>query len=110
MIPKLYINDSGVTKSLTVFCTNISGVRGTTVEQDPNRVVVYYVSLPREFFLLHNFVTLLAYVMFVNGAPLLINISWSINIVLIEHLHTRMSRQLSKSFKSVMKIVSRSNM
>ena len=48
--------------------------------------------------------------MFMNGTPLLITMSLSINFVTVEHVPTCMDKQLSKYFKSVIRSYSRSSM
>ena len=40
-----------------------------------DRVVMDYVAVPKDFLKLHNFVTLVGDVMFLNGAPFLITMS-----------------------------------
>ena len=45
------------------------------------------------------FITLVAYLMFVNGTQLLITKSHSIKFVTVEHIPTRTAKQLSKYFK-----------
>ena len=39
--------DSEVTNSHTMLCPNLSNIRGNTVIQKPDRVVIYYFSVPR---------------------------------------------------------------
>ena len=63
-----------------------------------------------EFLILNKFVTLVEDVMFMNGTPLLITMSLSINFVTVEHVPTCMDKQLSKYFKSVIRSYSRSSM
>ena len=72
--------------------------------------MIDYVAVPKGFLKLHKFVTVLAYVMFLNVAPLLITIKHGINYVTAKHIPTHMAKQLSKSLKRLMKICSRSSM
>ena len=60
----------------------ISGIRGKTLQHKPYRLVMYYVAMPRYFLKVHKFVTLVADVMFVIGAPLLITMPISMNFLL----------------------------
>ena len=82
MIQKCHITESNVTNNHTMFSTNLSGTRVNKVRQNPDRVVMYYVSVPREFLKLHKFVNLVADMIFVNVTPLLITISNGIYFVL----------------------------
>ena len=68
------------------------------------------VAVPKDFLKFHKFVTLMVDVLFVNRAPLLINVSHGINFVNVEHITIRTAEQLSKSLKRVMKIYSISSM
>ena len=110
IIQNFLIATFGVTNDQTIFGTNLSGTRGKTLQNNPYRVVMDYVAVPKDFMKLHKFVFLVADVMFVNGAPLLINISHGIKFVTVEHIPTHTAEKLSKSTKQVMKIYSRSSM
>ena len=59
------------------------------MRQKPDRVVMDYISVPKDFLKLHEFVNLVKDVMFVNGAPFLITMSRGINLVTV-------AKQLSK--------------
>ena len=72
-------------------------------------MAIYYIAVPKYFLKLHKFVTLVAYVMFVNGASFLITMSRGISFVTVEHIPTCKANQLSKYLKLVMKIYSRSS-
>ena len=93
-----------------MFGTNLAGTRGKTVWQKSDGVVMYYVTVPKDLLELHKFVTLVAYLMFVNGATFLIIMSLGINFVTVKHIPTCTDKQMSKSLKRVMKIYSRSSM
>ena len=58
-----------------------------------------YIDVPRDFLKLHNFVTLMADIMFVNGAPFLIAVSCGIKFVMVKHITTHTDKKLSKYFK-----------
>ena len=49
MIKKSSTNDSDATNAHTVFGPNLAGTRGKTVQQKPHRVVMDYVSVPKDF-------------------------------------------------------------
>ena len=78
IIKKSPITAYYVTNDHTMFGTNLAGTRGKTVQQNTDRVVMHYFAVPKYFLKLHKFVTLVADVMFVNGATFLINVSHGI--------------------------------
>ncbi len=55
-----------------IFGPDLANLRGKTTRKKPERVLVEYVQIPRDFVQLHKYVTLVVDVMFVNGLP-----SWS---------------------------------
>ena len=110
MVQNCPITASEVTNDHTMFGLNLDGARGKTVQQKLDRVVMDYVASPNNFIKLHNFVTLVVDVMFVNSASFLITVPRGINFVTVEHMPTRMDKQLIKSLKLVMIIYSRSGM
>ena len=110
IIQNCSITASDFTNVQTMFGPNIARTRGNTVRQNPDIMVIYYISVPSYFLKIHKFVTIVADVMFVNGASLLITISRGIKFVISEHIPTRMAKKLSKSLNLVMKIYSRSGM
>ena len=72
MIQIFPIFASDVTNAHTMFGPNLASTRVNTVRQNPDRVVMYYVAVPKDFLRLHKFITLMKDVMFLNGAPLFI--------------------------------------
>ena len=67
------INTSDITNDQNIFDQNLTGTRGKTVWQTPDRLVMDYNAVPKDFIKTHKFVTIVEDVMFVNGAPFLIN-------------------------------------
>ena len=57
---------------------------------------MYYIDISRKFLKLHNFVTLVPDVIFLNNLPLLITMARGINFVTVERVPTRTDNQLSK--------------
>ena len=70
MIQNFPITASCITYSHKMFGTNFSGNRDKTMQKNPDRVVMDYVSVPKDFIKSNKFVTLLEDVMFVNDKPL----------------------------------------
>ena len=96
-----HITDSGIINAHTMTSPNLSGTRVKTVRHHMDRVVVYYVSVPREFLKLYKFVTLVADVTFVNVTPLLITISYGIYFVTVQHVPSLTAKKLSRSLKGL---------
>ena len=63
-----------------------------------------YIPMSRDFIKLHQFVTLMAYVIFVKNVPFFITISRSIKLVAVEHAPTHTAEQFIKSLKSFTKL------
>ena len=72
MIQNWPITESDIINAHIMFGPNISGTRVNTVQQNPDRVAMDYFILNRHILKLHKFVTLVEYLTFVNGTPLLI--------------------------------------
>ena len=79
-----------------MFGPNPTGIRVNTVRKNPDRVVLDYVAVSKDFIKLHKFVTLVADVVFVNGAPFLIIMASGIQFLTVEHIPTCTAKQLSK--------------
>ena len=56
------------------------GVQGETVRQAPERVIKYYVAIPRDFLKLCTHVTLVAEAIFINNIPFLVTLSRGIKL------------------------------
>ena len=96
------VND--VTNSSTIFGPNHNRFRGASTIRKPKRVRKEYMKIPRDFYRLHNFVTLAADVMFVNSIPFLVTLSRNIILITVEHVTTRTRVQLAKSSMNIIKI------
>ena len=79
------INPIDVSNADVIFGPDLGGVRGKTVRKKPERVHGETLSIPRDFYKLHHFVTLTADIMFVNGVPFLTTLSRKIKLQTIEH-------------------------
>jgi len=72
-----------------IFGPDLANLRGKTIRTKPEHVRIEYVQIPRDFVELHNYVTLVADVKFVNGLPFLITSSRGLSLVTIEYLKSR---------------------
>ena len=82
-------------------------MRGKSVRQKPGRVEPEFIKIPRDFYELHKFVTLVADVMFVNGLPFLTTLSRDIRLRTVEFLPSRTAKQLGSSLIKVVKMYAR---
>ena len=99
MFQNCHITASDATNAHTMFAPNLLGTRGEILRHNLDRVVMDYVAVPKDFITLHNFVSLVAAVMFVNGAPFLITMIPGIKFVTVKHIPTRTDKRLSKSLR-----------
>ena len=74
------INVKDVSNSLAIYGPNRPILRGTKTRENPYRVTEGRIEIPRDFYRLHKFVTLLADLMFVGGLPFLITSSRHIKL------------------------------
>ena len=93
-----------ITNARSIFGPNLPGLRGKTGRQRPERVVLEYLDIPRDFYRLHHFVTLTADIVFVNSLPFLTTMSRDIRFGTAEHVPSCTARQLAKSLMKVVKV------
>ena len=90
-----------------IFGPDLANLRGKTIRTKPEHVRIEYVQIPRDFVELHNYVTLVADVMFVNGLPFLVTSSRGISLVTIEYLPSRTAKRLALTLERVIKVYTR---
>ena len=95
---------SDLTNARAIFGPDLSGVRGKTVRQKPDRVETKESSIPQYFYGLHKFLTLTADVMFVNSVPFLVTLSCKIRLLTVEFLPSRTAAKLSEYLVKVSKL------
>ena len=64
----------------TIFGPNRNVLRGKAVRRRPERVEADFIQIPRDYYVLHKFVTLTADLMFVSGIPFLVTLSRGIRL------------------------------
>ena len=96
MIQNCPITVYDVANTHTMFGPNLSGTRGKTAHKNPDRVVMDCVAVPKYVLKPRKFVTIVADMMFVNGAPFLITMSQGINFVTVVHISTCTANHLRK--------------
>ena len=72
MIKNRLITAYDIINDHTMFDPNIAGTGGNTEYQNPNRVVVDYIVVPKELFKLLKLITLMSDVIFFNRPTFLI--------------------------------------
>ena len=81
---KSCVTPEAVEHARTIFGKNHGGLRGKTVCVKPERVEVDVVAIPRNFYEINKFVTLVGDVMFVEGMPFMLTRSRDIRFGNIE--------------------------
>ena len=96
-----------ITNANNIFGPNFAGLMGGFCENQSNTGGMVYIPIPRDFYVLHNFLTLRAYVMFVNCLPFFIMLSRKIKMFTAEYIPTQTSAQLSSILNKIVKLYSR---
>ena len=110
MVRHNFLKDCPVTNDDLKIADSIYGprtlaeIRGKTARTKPTRVVTNLVDIPRSFFTLHNKVTLVADVMFVNGIAFLVSASRNINLITIEHAPKRTASNLGIILNRILRV------
>ena len=77
------------------------------MRKKPERVHGETLSIPRDIYKLHHYVTLTADLMYVNGVTFLTTLSRKIKLRTIEHVQTRTVASLSNALNKVLKLYAR---
>jgi hypothetical protein len=101
---KSRVSPTAITHARTIFGKNRAGLRGKSVRVKPARVEIDVVGIPRDFYALHKFVTLVGDVMFVDGLPFLLTRSRDIRFGTVELLPSRTAPQLGSSLMKIVKL------
>ena len=75
-----------VSNATAIFVPNLPRMQGASTREKPNKTNAEFTKIPREFYLQHKFITLMADVMFVNGIAFLISFSRNIKLLTVEHV------------------------
>ena len=89
-----------------IFGDNLAGIQGKTVRQKPERVETHYVQIPKEFMTTHEFVTLMADVIFVNNLAFMITFRRGIGLLTMEFTPMHMAKQLAHKLIKVIQLYS----
>ena len=90
------ITSKDITNTKVIFGTHLSGLMGNTVIRTPKRVYSGCVEIPRQFQLFQKSITLVTNILFVNEIPFFITLSGKICFVVVKHMFSRTSNQLSR--------------
>ena len=101
------VTPEDITIANDLFGPDLATIRGKTVRHSPERVVMDYVEIPRDFLEKHYRVTLVADVMFVNSVPFLVSASRSLNLITIEHAPHRTASKIAHLLQRIIQVYNR---
>ena len=101
------VKPHGITNALAIYGTDLPGVRGKQVRNQPPRVETGTENIHNYFYQLQHFFTLTADVMFANGVAFLTTLSRKIRLVTAEHTPTRTAKQLGNDITKVVNMYAR---
>ena len=101
------VKPCAITNALSIYGTDLSGVRRKKVRNKPPRVETGMKQISNDFHWLHHFFTLNDDVMFVNGVALLTTISSKIRLVTDEHIPDQTNKQPGNSLTMVINMYAR---
>ena len=104
---KIYPLNLSTSLIKNIFGPNVAELRGKSVITKPTWVEREYTPIPRDFHVIHKFLSLKADVMFVNGLPFLITLSRKIKIFTAEYIPNRTAAQISSSINKIVKLYAR---
>ena len=96
------ITSKDITNAKVIFFLHLAGIRGKKVIHTTKQVDSDYVAIIREFQLLHKYVSLVFYVLFVNGIHFLITLSRKLHFMTFKHIQYRTDNQLSISLNKIL--------
>ena len=85
-IPKCPVTLKEITNTRLIFGPDISGLREEKLRRNPDIIEIYWVFIPRNYPRLHNYLTLVAVMMFINEVPFLVILYHSIKYVTVQHV------------------------
>ena len=96
-----------ITNSRVIFGLDLPGLQRRSTRKKPKRIVPEYMGIPRALYERHNYVTLTAYVMFVNGIAFWVSLSRGIRLYTCEHVPNQKAKQLAKSVRRIVNLYAR---
>ena len=107
MVHNYPANIKDITKYCVIFKPGRALIMGNTIWHNPDRVVIGYIKITREFLKIRKWIYITVDVVFVNTIHFLINIFWSVIFVTVGRTPTYTAAQISKYLTKVMKVYSR---
>ena len=98
------VNASDITNTRSIFGPNHPGLKGKTVRQRSERIAPEYLGIPRVFYKLHHFVTLIADVIFVNRLAFFTTLGRDVRFGTTEQIPSQTAKQLAKSLTKIVKL------
>lgn len=106
MIKNCPITTEAIGNAYKIVGPNLAGLRGKTMREKLERVITEYVEIPRDFYILHKFVTISVDMMCSNGVPFLVSVSCNIKLITTEHIPYSTAKQLSHSITQILQLYS----
>ena len=93
-----------VTNAHTIFGHDLGSVKGKKVRHKLDRVEMDLTKIPIDFYELHKFLNLTAYVMFVKSIAFLTTLSRNIKFITVKHIPSCAAAQLGSYLTKVVKM------
>ena len=90
MIPKCLVTLDDIKNYNTIFIPDVSSLKGKMMRRQPNLVVSNYTKAQKDILQLHNTVSVVVDIMFVNGMTFLVSISIHVKFTMFQFIGKRM--------------------
>ena len=106
-MPNFPVEAADIDNSHVIFGPNRSRLKGAAVRVKAQWTTEQRISIPRDFYRIHKFVTITADVMFISSIPYLVTFSRKIKFGTAEFVPNRSARMLDKSLHKVLMLYAR---
>ncbi len=107
LIKNCLVTMTDITNARKIFCPDLAGIRGKTVQQTPAPVVADYVAVTCLLVEQNGIVTMAADVFFVDSTSFLVTLSRRIKFITVEHVPVRTAISLSKHITRILQVYER---
>ena len=104
LIANCPITENDVANADAIFGDNLAGLRGKTTRKKSERVTTDYVKISKEFLRMHEYITLMADVMFVNNIGFVVTFGRGIGLLTFEFTPTHTANQLARNLNKVIQL------
>jgi hypothetical protein len=85
MLKDCSVTNGDICNAHNIYGPDLASIRGKTVRQKSERVITYFVEIPKTILSIYGRITLVADVMFINSVQFLVLALHSINLIAIAH-------------------------